>query len=124
MEDLPRSQRLRGKEGVGRLFGEGSRGIAGRVLVRALPNDTGTTRIAAVAGKKLGKAVERNRMRRRLRAAFRTLKKTLPPGWDLALVARTGILESTWPDLTRDVTLAVERAITEGSGPNRSRPNR
>lgn len=117
MENLPRSERLRGRDIVGRLFDKGSRGMAGRVLVRALPNDSAATRIAAVAGKKLGGAPERNRMRRRLRAAFRTQKVSLPPGWDFALVARAGLLETKWRDLTRDVALAMERAVTDYSGP-------
>lgn len=123
MENLTRTERLRGREIMGSLFDGGSRGMAGRVLVRALPNHAGFTRIAAVAGKKLGGAPERNRMRRRLRAAFRTQKGRLPEGWDFALVARAGLLEVKWRDLTRDVALAMERAITDYSGPRPNRPN-
>lgn len=122
MNTLPRHERLRGRDCVGRLFREGARGAAGKVAARALPNASGDTRVAAVAGKTLGNAVERNRMRRLLRAAYRMRKDNLPRGWDIALVARPGLLEATWRDVTRDVGLAIERALREASAPRRPGP--
>lgn len=121
MEDLPKHQRLRGRERLGQLFREGARGAAGKIAVRALPNDDGMTRIAAVAGKSLGGAVKRNRMRRLIRTAFRIQKDSLPGGWDFALVARPGLLEATWPDVMRDLVLATARAVRDATG---SRPPR
>lgn len=122
MEDLPRDRRLRGREGVGRLFTDGARGSAGRVAARALPNGLGYSRLAAVAGKSLGNAVKRNRLRRLLRAAFRLQRERLPAGWDFALIARPGLLEATWLDLKRDAALAAERATRAASGPRRPGP--
>lgn len=113
MQNLPKERRLCGRERMGEMFASGSHATAGTVLVRALPcakrKDQG--RMAAVAGKKLGGAVQRNRMRRRLRAAFRTHREQLPEGWDYALVARRGLLEAAWPDLVRDMEKAVHKAV-------------
>lgn len=115
MEDLPKAERLRGRDAIGRLFEEGSAGACGGVLVRALrsPEPDGPSRIVAVAGKKLGNAVKRNRMKRRLRAAFRTQKDALPKGWDLALVARRGLVEAEWQKVMNDLRKAVERAVSK-----------
>ncbi|MCC8190940.1 MAG: ribonuclease P protein component [Planctomycetes bacterium] len=123
MHDLPKRERLRGRERVGMLFREGYRGSAGKVTVRALVNGDATSRIAAVAGKKLGCAVVRNRLRRVLRAAWRLQKHRLPPGWDFALVARPGLMEATWAEVERDVAMAVERAVRAASAfPRPGRP--
>lgn len=123
MEDLPRHQRLRGRERMGRLFQEGARATAGRVAVRALPNIDGATRVAAIAGKTLGNAVKRNRMRRLLRAAYRMQKNDLPRGWDFALVARPGFLEAPWRVVMRDVGLAMTRAVRASSASPRREPS-
>lgn len=126
MEKLPRERRLRGRDRIGQLFGEGVGAVSGVVLAKALPNADGMVRIAAVAGKKMGCAVLRNRMRRRLRAAFRTRQADLPGGHDFALVARRGILEASWQDLIRDVEKSMRRAATGGtpSGQPRPRPQK
>ncbi len=121
-ERLPKKSRLRGRDRIGELFADGSGGVSGAVLAKALPNSEadGQTRIVAVAGKKMGCAVKRNRMRRRLRAAFRTHREQLPEGWDYALVARKGLLEAAWPDLVRDMEMAVRKAVAS-FGQTRSR---
>lgn len=111
-EDLPRAERLRGRDVIGRLFDEGASGASGGILVRALRGGDGPSRIAAVAGKRLGNAVKRNRMKRRLRAAFRLEKETLPKGWDFALIARRGLLEAEWPNVLKDLRKAVQKAVT------------
>ncbi len=123
MQTLPKSARLRGRDRIAQVFAEGSGGAARRVLAKSLPNDDGATRVAAVAGKKLGGAVQRNRMRRRLRAAYRTRRDSLPTGRDFALVARKGLLEATWPEVVRDVEKAMRAAAADTpSGPLPSRP--
>jgi ribonuclease P protein component len=124
-EGLPRESRLRGRDRIGDLFAEGTGGVSGAVLAKALPNPDGRTRVVAVAGKKMGCAVKRNRMRRRLRAAFRAGKESLPKGHDFALVARRGILEASWRDLLRNVETAMRRAVDGGAAPSgRPRPPR
>lgn len=122
MEDLPREERLRGRDRIGEIFRDGTRASAGVIAARALRNPAGATRFAAIAGKAVGNAVKRNRMRRRLRAAYRTRKDAMPSGWDMVLMARPGLLEATWEQVCRDAALAAERAVRGGSGPRRSTP--
>lgn len=123
MEDFPREERLRGRKRIARIFAEANQVRVGKVAARALANnDGGKNRVAAVAGKSLGHAVLRNRMRRRLRAAYRLQKDGLPGGCDVVLLARPGLAEATWRDVMRAVAAVAEQAIRAASGPRPPRP--
>jgi ribonuclease P protein component len=66
-------------------------------------------RIGFTASRKVGIAVERNRARRRLRAAVETvLPKAGLPGFDYVLVARTGTLTRPFADLVADLETALK----------------
>ena len=43
-------------------------------------------------GRALGSAVERNRVRRRLREALRVMAPSFQPGWDVLIIARPAIV--------------------------------
>lgn len=123
MQDLPREERLRGRKIIARIFAEANQVRVGKIAARALPNSGGKNRLAAVAGKSLGGAVLRNRLRRRLRAAYRLQKDGLPGGCDLVLMARPGLAEATWRDVMRSVAAVTEQAIRAASGgPRPPRP--
>ena len=55
-------------------------------------------RVAFIAGKKLGNAVWRNRAKRRMREACRTVGGPFP-GYDVAFVARRQITEHSYSDV-------------------------
>ncbi|MDR3211806.1 MAG: ribonuclease P protein component [Planctomycetota bacterium] len=119
MSSLARAERVKKAADIDRLFTNGVRATFGRVTVLALPNCLGHPRLAVIAGKRLGKAVQRNRMRRRLRAAWRSGRVKIPAlsGYDLAILARPGVLEATWTDIVRDVTMAVTKVMAKASPP-------
>lgn len=118
-ERLSAQERLRGRDRFEALFATGQVGKARLVLVRLLPNDLPYCRVAVIAGRKIGKAHKRVRIRRRLRAAFRIRKTALPTGYDIALVARYGVIDASFPALCADVVKAVRRAV-DGTGRNPS----
>lgn len=80
-----------------RVYGRGRSQASPALVTYTLKNRAGICRIGITTGKKLGGAVERNRCRRVIRAAFRTLAPACGGGWDIVFVARhkTGQLKST-----------------------------
>jgi ribonuclease P protein component len=52
------------------------------------------SRLGLAVSRKVGGAVERNRVKRRLRAAFEQLEESVPPGRDFVLIVRPGFAEA------------------------------
>ncbi len=84
-------------------------------VARAEPNghaaaSEGAIRVGFTATKRIGKAVVRNRARRRLRAAAaHVIPAHAMPGHDYVLIARSGTLERPFADLLRDLETALRR---------------
>lgn len=62
-------------------------------------NKMALNRFGITAGKKIGGAVQRNRAKRIIRAAYRNCEKYVPIGYDMVFVARKEILEKKTSDL-------------------------
>lgn len=60
----------------------------GVLSLRAATNELDCSRVGIICGKRVGGAVVRNRARRRLRAAVRSLLPSVPVAWDILLVIR------------------------------------
>lgn len=76
----------------------------------AEPGSTAAPRFGFTVTKKLGSAVVRNRIRRRLKSAVEKLApRHARPGCDYVLVARAGALTRPFPDLLSDLEQAFER---------------
>ena len=82
METLKRNGDFR------RAYGRGKSLAAPALVTYAVRNRLKVTRYGITASKKVGGAVERNRCRRVIREALRTLDEPLRGGWDLVFVAR------------------------------------
>jgi ribonuclease P protein component len=73
-------------------------------------NAAGEARFGFTVTKQLGKAVTRNRIRRRLREAVRLLAPGHgKPGHDYVLIARLPALDRPFADLSRDLETAFAR---------------
>jgi ribonuclease P protein component len=89
-ERLRREERLRRKKDFETVAKEGTRRHSKNFLIITRKNDQGFSRVGAVAGKRLGKAVERNRVKRLMREFFRKNKDRLPPSTDYIIVGKKG----------------------------------
>ncbi len=80
---------MRRKEDVEAVFKKGNSIVAPGLILRFLPNSLEHSRVAVLVGKKLAsRAVDRNRIRRRIREVARLHFTQIPPGFDLLIVAR------------------------------------
>ena len=71
-----------------RLYKKGGSAVESCLVVYARRNGTDQNRLGITVTTKVGKAVTRNRVRRRLRAIYRLHEGGLKPGVDIVMVAR------------------------------------
>ena len=82
----------------------------GYLVLYARPNRLGKNRVGITAGKKLGHAVVRNRVRRRLREIYRLNEDKFTPGWDIVVVARSRCISADFRKLTDAYLSLAEKA--------------
>ena len=73
------------------------------------PGD-GPARAALVTGRRVGNAVVRNRARRLLREAWRTLRPEVRDDVDIVLVARGPFGDARTPDLVKEIEKLLAQA--------------
>ncbi len=66
-------------------------------------------RLGLTVPRAVGGAVQRNRIKRRLREAFRLHRGRLAPEWDLVLNPRASVLRATFPEVERALEKVIAR---------------
>ena len=98
-----------------RLYRKGASAVSPNLAVYVRRNGGKTSRLGLTVGTKLGKAVIRNRTRRRLREIYRTNEDKLLPGYDVVVVARVRAAHSPYRVLEREfLRLADKLGILSG----------
>jgi len=83
-----RSRRLGLRAEVSAVFDAKVSEARGPLVMYAAPNELGHPRLALVISRRVGTAVVRNRIKRRIREAFRLHQHDLPVGYDMVIVIR------------------------------------
>ena len=92
------------------------------VLQARKRRDTGPARFGFTVSKKVGNAVERNRVRRRLREIVRlSAASRFHAGHDYVLVGRRAALDLPFARMTQELEQALRRAHAGGNGRMESR---
>ena len=87
------------------------------MVLYARKNRTGTNRVGITVSKRLGHAVVRNRVRRRLREVYRLNESRFQPGWDIVVVARSRCISASFQDIVKAyLTLASKAGILRPDG--------
>ena len=107
---MERKYRLRLNADFQRVRREGKVWTNDWMVLCALPNNLELSRFGFAVSKRIGKAVVRNRVRRRMREAVRLRRASIAAGWDLVFIARSAIAQATYAQITRAVENLVRRA--------------
>ena len=77
--------------------------------MHAFPNEFGTPRLGLSVSRKVGNAVTRNTVRRRLREVFYSMLSEIPGSWDLVVSARPAAAEASLRELNEEFGLALRK---------------
>lgn len=74
--------------------------------------EPGATRLGITTSRKLGNAVQRNRVKRLVREAFRRHKLLFPSGLDLVFVAKKNAVDADYEQVVREIEKLCRRPLT------------
>lgn len=108
---IARAVRLRQNSDFERVRSRGRSWSSRTVVLSALENGGDANRYGFAAGKRIGGAVERNRAKRLVREAVRTLHPRLRQGFDVVLIARNSVRSTTTAaEIAGDLERVARRA--------------
>jgi ribonuclease P protein component len=109
----PRRSRLSRSAEFDRVYRQGRSQASRYLVLYAFPRggDEGP-RLGLSVSRKLGGAVERNRIKRLLREVFASQEPTLARGYDLVIVARSDLRELAERDGIEGVRVALDELVT------------
>ena len=105
---MQRRHRISGQKRHSEIHSEGSSAANRLLVIRYLANGLNHSRFAFVVSKRVGNAVVRNRLKRRLREAVR--RSPVSEGWDAVFIARRGIERAGFSELNRAVSNLFRRS--------------
>jgi ribonuclease P protein component len=90
------------------VYEKGGARVGKYVIIRTMPNGLSTTRYGFSVSRRIGKAVKRNKVKRRLREIIRNL--SLKPGWDIVISARTPAAGTEFSNLEKSLRNLLSQA--------------
>ena len=92
-----------------RLYNRGKSAATQYVVVYTRQNNSAQNRLGITVSKKIGGAVQRNRVRRRLKEIYRLSEHTLNSGYDIVVVARLKSRFAEYRELEASVLLLFKK---------------
>jgi ribonuclease P protein component len=107
MPALPTLRRRADFEAIGR---HGTARSTPLLVLRWMRTERGETRVGMSTPRTLGGAVQRNRVRRRLRELIRERLGRIGPGWDMLLIARPAAANASHAELGAAIDTLLRRS--------------
>jgi ribonuclease P protein component len=118
---MPKRRRLSRSGEFDRVYRDGSSHATRYLVLYSFPRradeDEGEIRLGVSASRKVGGAVERNRVKRVLREAFWAASDRLPRGYDFVVVARPEIGELIEREGLAGAQASLDEALAEAGIP-------
>lgn len=113
---MQRRFRLTGSKRFSQIHRDGSSAANRYLVIRFLPNGLDRSRFGFLTSKRIGNAVVRNKVKRRLREAVRQTR--VKAGWDAVFIARTGIERAGYQELKQAADNLLRRSrLVRGDDP-------
>jgi len=96
-------ERLKRPRDFSAVYTRGKPNFGKFVVVSVLPMDGKVSRVGFAVGKKVGNAVARNKVKRRLRAIMQGQAGRISPGFDVIIGAKQKSVTASFRDLEEDV---------------------
>jgi ribonuclease P protein component len=108
-EKFRAAQRLRSARQFEAVYSRGARVHSSTLVLYGLLNDLGYPRLGITVSRKIGKAVIRNRVKRRIREIFRTRLQASGPGIDLVVNAKRPIVAAPFLQIRQELQDGLTR---------------
>jgi ribonuclease P protein component len=109
---MHKKYRLRSGDDFRRVRREGRTSVHPLLVLSVLPNDLEYSRFGFAVGRRIGNAVCRNRIKRRMRESVRIRIQggEITGGWDVVLIARRPIQDASFRQVDGAIGLLLRRA--------------
>ncbi len=105
---MKREERITKPRQYAEVYSKGGSWASELLVLRALPHNLDYSRYGFSVSKKVGNAVTRNRLKRRLREINRT--ESLKPGWDIVFIVRPAASEASFSSLRESAEALLAKA--------------
>jgi ribonuclease P protein component len=96
-----------------KVFEQGSKFPSRHLVIYAMANELTSSRLGLAVSRKIGSAVVRNRIRRRLREAMKMELKEHPLRYDFIIVARNASAEAEFSNLRKCIHRVLSGLVNE-----------
>ncbi len=111
---FPRAHRLTHKSEYTRVFSQGEKSYGNAFVCYRLMEKDRETRLGLVVSRKVGGAVVRNRVKRRLREFFRRHRDGFEPGSQVVVVARAACARLSGPAFALEIERQLRKHMCDG----------